>query len=39
MVEHVSLDQTNRKMNKDENLWVAVHMTLELTKNIYIAIA
>jgi len=27
MVEDVPLDQTNRKMNKDENIWVAVHMT------------
>jgi hypothetical protein len=30
MVEHVPLDQTNPKMNKDENLWVVIHMTKEL---------
>ena len=30
-MEHVPLDQTSPNMNKDENMWVAVHMTLELT--------
>jgi hypothetical protein len=30
MVEHVSLDQTNPNMNKDENIWVVVHLTREL---------
>ena len=30
MVEHVLLDQTSPNMNKDENMWVVVHMTWEL---------
>ena len=30
MVEHVPLDQTSPKMNKDENIRVVVHMTWEL---------
>jgi hypothetical protein len=30
MVEHVPIDQTSPKMNKDENIWVVVHMTWEL---------
>jgi hypothetical protein len=30
MVEHVSLDQTSTNMNKDENMWVVVHLTWEL---------
>ena len=30
MVEHVSLHQTNLKMNKDRNMWVVVHTTWEL---------
>ena len=30
MVEHVPLDQTSTKMNKDENMWVVVQMTWEL---------
>jgi hypothetical protein len=31
MVEHVRIDQTSPKMNKDENMWLVVHMTWELT--------
>ena len=30
MMEHVPLDQTSLKMNKDKNLRVVVHMTWEL---------
>ena len=30
MVEHVPLDQTSPKMNKNENMWAMVHMTWEL---------
>jgi hypothetical protein len=30
MVEHVPLDQTSPKMNKDENIRAMVHMTWEL---------
>jgi hypothetical protein len=30
MVEHVPLDQTSPRMNKDENMWVVVHTTWEL---------
>jgi hypothetical protein len=30
MVEHVPLDETSPNMNKDENMWVVVHMTWEL---------
>ena len=30
MMEHVPLDQTSPKMNKDENIWDVVHMTWEL---------
>jgi hypothetical protein len=30
MMEHVPLDQTSPKMNKDENMRVVVHMTWEL---------
>ena len=29
-MEHVPLDQTNPKMNKDENMRAMVHMTWEL---------
>jgi hypothetical protein len=31
MVEHVRIDQTSPKMNKDENMWLVVHITWELT--------
>jgi hypothetical protein len=30
MVEHVPLDQTGPKMNKDENMQAVVHMSWEL---------
>ena len=30
MVEHVPLDHTSPKMNKDENIRAVVHMTWEL---------
>jgi hypothetical protein len=30
MMEHVSLDQTSPKMNKDENMRAVVHMIWEL---------
>ena len=30
MVEHVPLDQTSPKMNKDENIRAMIHMTWEL---------
>jgi hypothetical protein len=30
MMEHVPLDQTSPKMNKDETMQAVVHMTMEL---------
>ena len=29
-MEHVPLDQTSPKTNKDKNMWAVVHMTWEL---------
>jgi hypothetical protein len=39
MMEHVHLDQTSPKTNKDKNLWVVVHMIWKLAaqkKNVFL---